>query len=308
MVFADPFGRLSEHVAFHGPAPIGPLRGRTEVEAKVVGPIGMAFDGMVWQPDILLGGWWDDELWVAAHGYVGGRMTGGLWSVPPAGVGARLRTGLFTRFEQSHGALEAVEIRMLADLPALAAQAGYELFPAINRPGLPPPPSEVNGVVLGRSDPGETDATLQLVEAMLGGCNQLEGSDLASMGMAAFWHNDMRWYGPHGVGATHGFEDFQIDAQGPSVASFPNRRGGHHRARFADGVTAAFTGWPSLRGTFSGRPFRGIEPTGGPIGQNIMDFYVRRGPKLHENWVLIDLVDFASQCGVDLLARLPPLE
>lgn len=37
---------------------------------------------------------------------------------------------------------------------------------------------------------------------------------------------------------------------------------------------------------------------------NIMDFYVRRGDKLHENWVLIDMVDFAAQCGVDLLAPL----
>jgi hypothetical protein len=36
-----------------------------------------------------------------------------------------------------------------------------------------------------------------------------------------------------------------------------------------------------------------------------MDFYVRRGEKLHENWILIDLIDFARQCGVDLLENLP---
>ncbi|MEM9132441.1 MAG: ester cyclase [Actinomycetota bacterium] len=80
--------------------------------------------------------------------------------------------------------------------------------------------------------------------------------------------------------------------------------GGVHQARIADGPTAAFTGWPSLQGTFDGEPFRGIAPTGGPIGQNLMDFYVRRGDKLQENWVLIDLVDVAAQRGVDLLAPL----
>jgi predicted ester cyclase len=69
-------------------------------------------------------------------------------------------------------------------------------------------------------------------------------------------------------------------------------------------LTAAFTGWPSLTGTFDGLPFRGIEPTGKRIGQNIMDFYVRRDDKLHLNWVLIDLIDFAAQCGVDLLKGL----
>jgi len=31
---------------------------------------------------------------------------------------------------------------------------------------------------------------------------------------------------------------------------------------------------------------------------------MRRGEKLHENWILIDLIDFARQCGVDLLAKL----
>ncbi len=69
--------------------------------------------------------------------------------------------------------------------------------------------------------------------------------------------------------------------------------------------STAFTGWPSLRGTFTGEPFRGIAPTGGETGQYIMDFYVRRAEKLHENWILIDLIDFARQCGVDLLEKLP---
>ena len=99
-------------------------------------------------------------------------------------------------------------------------------------------------------------------------------------------------------------QEFRDYAQGPSVASFPNRRGGFHRARFADGVTAAFTGWPSLRGTFTGAPFHGVPPTGRPIGMNIMDFYVRRGDRLFENWVLIDLIDAWRQFGIDLMAEL----
>lgn len=305
LVFDDPFAALSDDVEFHGPAPIGRLDGRAAVAHRVTEPLRTAFPVYSWEPQLFLGGRWEGELWVAAHGLLRGAMGSSLWRIPAAGPEASLRIGIFHRFARRDAALEVVEVRMLADLPALAAQAGHELFPPTRRPGRAPAPSAGNGLVPGEGDPDETAATLALVEAMLGGCNALEGSDLASMGMAAYWHDDMRWYGPHGVGATHGFDEFQEHAQGPSVASFPNRRGGHHRARFADGVTAAFTGWPSLRGTFSGAPFRGIEPTGRPIGQNIMDFYVRRGDKLHENWVLIDLIDFAAQCGVDLLARLP---
>ncbi len=123
--------------------------------------------------------------------------------------------------------------------------------------------------------------------------------------MAEFWHDDMVWHGPWGIGSCYGFKEFQDYAQGPSVASFPGRTGGYHIARIAEGKTAAFTGWPSLKGQFTGQPFRGFHPTGKNIGMNIMDFYVRRDDKLHENWVLIDLIEFGQQCGVNLLDKLP---
>lgn len=171
-----------------------------------------------------------------------------------------------------------------------------------DRPAEPPPgPATGNGLCLGLLDPRETARTLRLVEAMVGGCNRLDGRGLESMGMEAYWHGYMVWHGPFGIGSPRGFQAFQEEAQGPSVASFPDRRGGHHNARIADGITAAFTGWPSFRGTFSGAPFHGLPPTGRSIGMNLMDFYVRRGNRLAENWVLIDLVDFWAQCGVDLL-------
>ncbi len=293
---------LDPAVAFHGPAPLGLVTGRDQVLQKIYAPIAEAFPVLRRAPHLFLGGRFEGEVWVATTGYVIGAMAGA-WLGIPAGAGERrLRFGEFYRIVDGRIA----EIRCLFDIPGLAAQAGYELLPPFEGRAEPPPgPALGNGVVLGEQDAEETRYTLQLVEDMLGGCNRLDGSDLASMGMAAYWHEDMVWHGPWGVGSSYGFREFQEFAQGPSVASFPNRRGGFHRARFADGLTAAFTGWPSLRGDFTGKPFRGIAPTGGPIGQNIMDFYVRRGEKLHENWILIDLIDFAAQCGVDLLAPLP---
>ncbi len=293
---------LHDDVVLHGSAPIGRLDGREAVQESVRVAVNRALLSQRWEPYLFLGGIWDGEVWVAHTGHVTGVFREPLWGIPPSGRTASLRYGDFARVE--NGAV--VEVRMLVDLVGFAAQAGIHLLPEPPaRNHLPPPPVAGNGIVLDPSDPDETAFTLRLVEDMLGGCNRLDGSDLESMGMAAYWHEDMVWHGPHGVGSSYGFQEFQDFAQGPSVRSFPNRRGGFHRARFADGVTAAFTGWPSLQGDFTGEPFRGIEPTGGPIGQNIMDFYVRRGPKLHENWVLIDLIDFAAQCGVDLLEGLP---
>jgi hypothetical protein len=301
----DP-GRVAPDVNFAGPAPIGPCSSRAELDERFYDPLARSFPVVHRQTHLFLGGTWQDETWVATTGELVGHLAEPLWRIWPTGPGpdfdpVRLRFGEFYRVFD--GAV--VEIRCLLDLPGLAAQTGVRLLPPFfGDKGPPPPPELGNGVVRNPSDPDETAYTLQLVEDMLGGCNRLEGSDLASMGMAAYWHDDMVWHGPWGVGSSHGFQEFQEYAQGPSVRSFPDRRGGFHHARFADGLTAAFTGWPSLQGTFDGEPFRGIEPTGGPIGQNIMDFYVRRGDKLHENWVLIDLIDFAAQCGVDLLAPL----
>lgn len=295
-------GSLAPDLAYHGPAPIDRLSGRDAVIARYHAPLARAFADGRREVHLFLGGSFEGSIWVATAGHFVGRMTKDWCGVPGGGDERRLRFGEFYRVENG----QVVELRCLLDIPGLAAQAGYRLLPPFGGRDTPAPgPALVNGVCRGPQSPVETEATIRLVEDMLGGCNRLEGSDLASMGMGAFWHDDMVWHGPWGVGSCYGFREFEAFAQGPSVQSFPNRRGGFHRARFAEGLTAAFTGWPSLRGDFTGKPFRGLAPTGGPIGQNIMDFYVRRGGKLHENWVLIDLVDFARQCGVDLLAALP---
>ena len=293
---------LHPDVECHVSAPVGRLDGAPAVHETVHIPMARGLIDPRWEPYLFLGGVWGDDVWVAHTGHITGVFAEALWGVPPSGRTASLRYGDFARVENG----KIVELRVLFDLVGFAAQAGIHLLPEPPaRNHLPPGPALANGLTRGQSDPAETEFTLRLVEDMLGGCNRLDGSNLASMGMAAYWHDDMVWHGPHGIGSSYGFDEFERFAQGPSVRSFPNRRGGFHEARFADGLTAAFTGWPSLRGDFTGEPFRGIEPTGGPIGQNIMDFYVRRGPKLHENWILIDLIDFAAQCGVDLLENLP---
>ena len=294
--------RLDPAVEFYGPAPIGNCVGADAVEAGVYDLIASSFPVIQRQPYLFLGGRWHGEAWVATTGDFVGRMARPLLGIPAGPEDRRLRFGEFYRVLDGR----IVEIRCLLDILGLAAQAGHRLLPpAPVRSEVAASPRLGNGLAVAAQDAEASAETLALVEAMLGGCNALDGSDLASMGMSRFWHEDMVWHGPWGIGSCHGFREFQDHAQGPSVSSFPNRRGGFHRARIADGLTAAFTGWPSLRGDFTGAPFRGIAPTGGPIGQTIMDFYIRRSDRLLENWVLIDLIDFAAQCGVDLLAGLP---
>ena len=295
---------FSNSIAFFGPQPIGELSGIETLFSNVYKPLAKTFPVVHRKEYLFLGGEFEGGTWVVSAGEFVGEMRAPYLGIPIAEQPVKMRFGEFYKIENE----KIVEIRCLFDILGLAAQAGFPLLPPFEgRSDVAPGPALDNGLCYNDQDPNESRRTLELVEAMLGGCNRLKGSKLASMGMADFWHEDMVWHGPWGVGSCYGFREFQEFAQGPSVASFPGRTGGYHQARIADGLTSAFTGWPSLKGHFTGKPFRGFQPTNGAIGMNIMDFYVRRDDKLHENWVLIDLIEFGQQCGVDLLDRLPAL-
>jgi len=288
-------------IEFYGPAPIGYLKGREALFNEVYTPLSQAFPVVQRKSYLFFGGEFEGNTWIAATGDFYGAMENDWLGITAAQKEVRLRYGEFYRVANG----KICEIRCLFDVLGLAAQAGHPLLPPFEgRADTPPGPMAQNGICRGHQDASETKKTLDLVEAMIGGCNRLDERGLESMGMEAYWHEDMIWHGPWGIGSCYGFKEFQDYAQGPSVASFPDRTGGYHRARFADGMVAGFTGWPSLKGTFSGKPFHGAAPTNRPIGMNIMDFYTRREDRLFENWVLIDLIDAWRQFGIDLMAQL----
>jgi len=296
-------GLLAEDIEFYGPLPIGRLRGRGSFEGTMLRPLRRSMPNARKRPYLYFGGYHQGMLWIGTTGNIEGEMIRP-WLGIPAGSGPRkLRFGEFYRFECG----QVTEIRCLLDIPGLAAQAGIDMFPPFaGKAHIPDgPPTEI-GLVASPQPRRESERTLKLVSDMIrGGCNRLVGSDLASQSLDGFWHPDMAWHGPWGVGSSYGLDEFYAFAQGPSVQAFPGRKGSWPKHAFiAEGVVAGFVGWPGFLGEFRGKPFRGIEPTGKPITKNVMDFYVRRGDCLAENWVLIDLIDFARQCGVDLLAPL----
>ena len=279
------------------PAPLGRTRGRSKLFSVFYEPLREAFGTCAIVPEMVIADRYLEADWVAVMGSIETDQQKPYLGVPP-GHDRCLRLGMFFRVKAN----EIVEMRVLFDLPALAAQAGIALLPDF--PGGKNRPSAPEAVSTGCSTT-ETEQTRALITSLIGGLNQLEGDNLRSMPQQDFWTDDMRWHGPWGIGTCHGFGEYLDFAQGPSVRSFPNRRGIWPKDAFVvEGAFGAFTGWPSLVGDFTGEPFRGIAPTGGPISQNIMDFYWRRGSQLACNWVFIDLIDFARQCGVDLLRPL----
>ena len=55
----------------------------------------------------------------------------------------------------------------------------------------------------------------------------------SSMGMTRFWHPQLMWCGPGGIGTRHSNSWFERHHQKPFLVALPDRKGGKLRARLA---------------------------------------------------------------------------
>lgn len=265
-------------------------------------PIAAAFVAAEERTDIALSGRWRDGHWLARSGHVAGVFAADLWDIPASGRVAFLRFGRFDRFEA--GAL--VETIVLLDLPHLMIEAGvWPVGPALSPLVTAPGPATHDGIVA-QAEPTESAASLALVEAMIGGLHKFDG-DLKTMRMTSYWHDDFWWFGPAPIGSFRGHKDYERGHQRPFLTAFPDRVGGNHAARIAQGPYVASTGWPSIRATHSGGDWLGLPATGRAITMRVMDFWRRDGDQLVENWVMIDIPDLLLQMGIDVFARMRAL-
>ncbi len=293
---------LSDDLVYYGFYPIKKLTDANTYLANVLKPLADAFPDLMHRPYVLIGNTFEGRDWVANTGEFIGTFVNDWLGIPANGQTVKFRYGEFLRFNTDK---KIDEIRMIVDLPDLIRQVDDPVLPPNNaRDVWIPGPLAGDGIRLGEEDSPESSKTLELVESMIfGGLNKFDG-DQESQGLERYWHTDMVWHGPLGMGSAYGMDEFKKDAQGPSVNAFPDRKGVGHQARIADGLYAASTGWPSLVGT-NKRSIFGFEPIHKRIGWDIMDFWRRDGNKLRENWVLVDILDFAHQCGT---SPYPPLK
>ncbi|MCE7983559.1 MAG: polyketide cyclase [Caldilinea sp. CFX5] len=239
--------------------------------------------------------------WVCASGDFVGAFAHDWLGIPATGTEMRIRFGEFCRVEQG----KIVGGRLILDLVDVMRLAGYRVLPpATGHEIAIPGPQSGDGVLLTPQDDNESSQSLALVEAMLfKGLAAYNQKTLTSMGNARFWTDDMRWYGPGGIGTTYGIGGFEQQHQKPFLHAFPDRKGGHHDARIAEGIYVASTGWPSLLATHAGE-YLGAPATQVKIRMRVMDWWRREGDLLPENWVFIDMPDLFLQFGIDLFARL----
>jgi predicted ester cyclase len=302
---------MTEDISWNGPDPIDQLRGIEAVVSSFWLPLRQSFPDLKRQSHLFFGGEsngridgdiaQDGRMWVCGTGYLNGTFAQDYLTVPATGGKVSLRWGEFCRLEQG----KIVEIYFLLDLVDLMQQAGFHILPpSRGADGLYPPPQAKDGILLEAQSERESLYSLAHIRRFIfDGLNRYDQSGLESMGMADFFHPNVKWYGPGGIGACLSLKEFEELHQQPWLHAFPDRQVQDLDALFAEGAYSGAPGWAGVKAAHTGQ-YLDCPATGNQIEVNGLDYWKREGEMYVENWVFVDMIHLFRQFGIDLLDRL----
>ena len=286
--------------------PFGDMTGPSAFHDKALAVLKAAWPDVERRDWIVIAG--EDENgieWVGCGGHFVGTFLNPFLEIPPTGHLAHMRFHEFYRFENSR----ITEMQALWDIPEVMMQAGaWPMAPSLGREFCVPGPASGDGLVREARDPARSAASQQLIIEMLNHMKRHPSQGGPEvMEMPRFWHPQMNWYGPAGIGTGRGIEGFRNWHQIPFLAGMPDR--GSKVAEityhfFGDNEYAAVTGWPNMIQTISHDGWLGIPPLGKEITMRSLDFWRVENGLIRENWVMVDLLHMYDQIGVDVFARL----
>lgn len=308
-------GSCTDDVVFHGPQPLGDMIGIDAYVDQYLEPLATSFPDLRRETFIFFGGEsngrrdgdvsLDGEHWVTGTGNLIGTFENDFLGIPASGKRVSIRWGDFTRMRDG----DVAEVFFLLDLVDLMSQAGFEVLPrSLGAPGLYPAPAAGDGLLHAEQPADASSYSLDHIRRFIfDGLNAFDQDELESMGMADWFHPDVRWYGPGGIGACMSFNEFEDLHQAPWLVAYPDRQVQDLDALFAEGNYSGAPGWAGVTATHTG-PYLGVEATGHDIDFNGLDWWKRDGEEYVENWVFVDMVHLFQQFGVDLFERLADLQ
>lgn len=301
--------RLASDFAWRGPAPFEMPRGFDAFVSGFVQPFRAVFPGISRETHLFFGGASDGKrdgsadgrMWVCGGGYLTGRQAEPFLGIPASARKRRIRWADFLRFEGE----ELAESHFMVDFVDWFEQAGRPVLPVSRgAAGVWPAATAFDGVLEEPADEAETAHTQALIrEFLFAGLNRFDRSDLKSMGVARFFHPNVKWYGPGGIGACLSLREFEDLHQKPWLIAYPDRQVQDLDSLFSEGRLCGSSAWAGVRATHTG-PYLDCPATGREIVFNGIDFWLRTDDVFTENWVFVDMVHLFSQFGIDLFARM----
>ncbi len=244
----------------------------------------------------------DGTDWVLSAGYFQGLFDKSWLGIPANHKLAFLRYAEFFNVQNN----KITKASFFCDILDVMYQAGLKPLPSATAwEGLVPGPKSCDGINLGTKNPKSGEKTMKLVDSMVADLNKLNISGDDSYPpeiLQKTWHTNMSWYGPSGIGSTYTIERYQKQHSYPFRQGLRDKKFNGHICRFSEGNYACFFGWPNLTHTPIGG-FLGLPGSGCSVEMRVADIYRREGDKLAENWVLIDLLWWLKQQGLDILKR-----
>lgn len=301
----------SDSVVFHGPSPLGDMVGVTAFVEQYLGPLKASFPDLRRETFVFFGGEsngrrdgdasLDGHWWVTGTGNLHATFAHDFLDIPATQGPVSIRWGDFSRVEDG----EIVEVFFLLDFVDLMEQAGCPVLPPPRGlAGSYPAPAASDGVLLSPQDAATSAYSLDHIRRFIfDGLNAFDESDLASMGMADWFHPNLHWYGPGGIGACLSFQEFEDLHQAPWLVAYPDRQVQDLDALIAEGQYSGAPGWAGVKATHTG-PYLDVEATGRSIDFNGLDWWKRDGEQYVENWVFVDMIHLFDQFGVDLFERM----
>ena len=302
---------MVEDVSWQGPDPINHLQGVAAFLSEFWLPLHHACPDLKRQTHLFMGGRsngridgdisLDGKMWVSGTGYLKATFAHDYLTIPATGGAVNIRWGEFCRVENG----QVVEIYCLLDLIDLMQQAGFQVLPpSRGQDGIYPPPQANDGILLEAQDEPESAYSLAHIRRFIfDGLNNYDQSELGSMGMADFFHPDVKWYGPGGIGACLNFKEFEDFHQIPWLQAYPDRQVQDLDALIAEGSYSGAPGWAGVKATHTGH-YLDCPATGRQIDFNGLDWWKREGEQYVENWVFVDMIHLYRQFGIDLFERL----
>ncbi|MEM7337944.1 MAG: ester cyclase [Actinomycetota bacterium] len=303
---------MAPDAPWHGHAPVGSVAGAEAFATNAWAPLGAAIPDLRRETFLFFGGRsngrvdgdeaLDGRMWVTGTGVLRGTLSADYLGIPATGAEVAVRWGEFCCVVDER----ISETYFLIDVVDLARQAGVDLLPpSLGVDGVYPPPASGDGILHAAQDAELSEASLASIRRFIfDGLNVYDQDDLASMGMADFFHPDVRWYGPGGIGACLSLAEFEDNHQRPWLVAYPDRQVQDLDALIAEGDYSGAPGWAGVIATHTG-PYLHVAATGRRVEFNGLDWWRQAGDQYVENWVFVDMVHLFDQFGVDLMARLP---
>jgi predicted ester cyclase len=300
---------LPANISWSGPDPIKKLNGIEAVNSNYWQPLLKSFPDLKRESYIFFGGIssgrtdgrFDGQEWVCGLGHFRGTFEHDWLTIPASGKETLIRWSEFCRMKAG----KIVEIHILLDIPDVMRQAGFPALPPDRcNPNLWSLPRANNGILWAAQSEEETQRSLKLIRNMIyTGLNDFDQSELESMGIAQYFHPQLQWYGPSGIGGCRTFKEFEDFHQQHWLHAFPDRQVQDLDSLFAEGPYMAASGFPGVMDTHTGQ-YLESPATGNKIKFNGIDIWLREGDVILENWVFVDMIDVFRQFGIDLFERM----